>query len=139
MTAMIRTYNELKLLKTFESRYEYLKLNGIVGESIFGYDRYLNQLLYTSKRWRQIRKEIIIRDDGCNLGLKGYDIHGVVIVHHMNPITLEQIENDDPIIYNPNFLISSSDDTHKAIHYGVERLPSMICIERKPNDTIPWR
>lgn len=136
---MIRTYSELKKLKTFKERYQYLKLAGIVGESTFGYDRYLNQLLYNSPRWKKVRDLVIIRDEGCDLGDPDYEIKNMIIVHHMNPITIEDIENENPDIYNPEYLICTSDRTHKAIHYGDERLLPQLPIERRPGDTCPWK
>jgi hypothetical protein len=136
---MIRTYRELRSLKTFEERYQYLKLGGVVGESTFGYDRYLNQFLYRSKRWLNTRDKIILRDDGCDLGNRDREIHGKIIIHHMNPITLEDIESDRDDVYDPEFLICTSINTHNAIHYGDEsRLPKLP-IERRQNDTCPWR
>lgn len=136
---IIRTYSELKKLKTFKERYEYLKLAGKVGESTFGYDRYLNQLLYNSPRWKRVRRDIIIRDEGCDLGHPDYEIKDMIIVHHINPITIEDIENENEDIYNPENLICTTDRTHKAIHYGDERLLPQLPIERKPGDTCPWR
>lgn len=136
---MIRTYRELNRLETFEERYEYLRLNGIVGQSTFGYDRYLNQLLYTSDRWRRTRDGIIIRDNGCDLGVKDYEIYDKIIIHHMNPITIEDIEDDSELVFNPDFLISSSHNTHNAIHYGDKQLLRMGLVERKRYDTCPWR
>lgn len=136
---IIRTYSELKKLKTFKERYEYLKLAGKVGESTFGYDRYLNQLLYNSPRWKRVRRDIIIRDEGCDLGHPDYEIKDMIIVHHINPITIEDIENENEDVYNPENLICTTDRTHKAIHYGDERLLPQLPIERKPGDTCPWR
>lgn len=135
----IRNYTELSRLKTIEERFEYLKLSGRVGESTFGFDRYLNQMLYTSKRWRKVRDIVIIRDNGCDLGVEGYDIKHKIIIHHMNPITIEDIEQDRDWIFDPEYLISSSDMTHKAIHYGDENLLPKMPIERRPGDTCPWR
>jgi hypothetical protein len=136
---MIRTYRELNRLTTFMDRYRYLKLKGIIGETTFGFDRYLNQMLYTSKRWKETRDEIIIRDNGCDLGIEGYEIHGKILIHHMNPITIEDVEYDRDIIYDPEFLISTMVSTHNAIHYGDESLLPKLPIDRKPNDTCPWR
>lgn len=135
---MIRCYKNLSKLKTFMDRYMYLKLNGIVGETTFGFDRYLNQMLYTSKRWRKTRDEVIIRDNGCDLGIIGYEIHREILVHHMNSITIEDVENDCDRIYDPEFLISTTFNTHRAIHYGDEKLLPVVLVERKPNDTCPW-
>lgn len=139
LTMMIRTYRELKRLETFEERYNYLRLKGVVGDSTFGFDRYLNQMLYGSPRWKRTRDKIIIRDLGCDLGVKDYEIQGRIYVHHMNPITVEDVEFERDSMFDPEFLICSSFDTHLAIHYGDEsRLPKMP-IERRPNDTCPWR
>lgn len=139
MTKMIRTYSELRTYKTFIDRYNYLKLRGSVGIETFGYDRYLNQVLYRSRRWRRTRDGIILRDNGCDLGIEGYDIYDKIIIHHMNPLTIEDIENDVDEIYDPEFLISVSFNTHQAIHYGDESLLPKEPIERKPYDTCPWR
>lgn len=136
---MIRTYSELRTYKTFIDRYNYLKLRGSVGIETFGYDRYLNQVLYRSRRWRRTRDGIILRDNGCDLGVEGYDIYDKIIIHHMNPLTIEDIENDVDEIYDPEFLISVSFNTHQAIHYGDESLLPKEPIERKPYDTCPWR
>lgn len=139
MTKMIRTYSELRTYKTFIDRYNYLKLRGSVGMETFGYDRYLNQVLYRSRRWRRTRDGIILRDNGCDLGVEGYDIYDKIIIHHMNPLTIEDIEDDADEIYDPEFLISVSFNTHQAIHYGDESLLPKEPIERKPYDTCPWR
>ena len=139
MKNMTRCFSELKKINTFEERYKYLKLPGILGESTFGYDRYLNQYLYRSNKWKKTRDSIIIRDNACDLGLEGYDIYDKIIIHHMNPITLSDIENDRNIIYDPEFLIVTSITTHNAIHYGNElNLNKYNIIERKKNDTSPW-
>ena len=140
MSKLIRCYSELIRLKTFKERFEYLRLGGIVGESTFGFDRYLNQQLYTSTFWKKkIRNEIIIRDNGCDLGLEGYDIHDKIIVHHMNPLSIEDVLNVPDEIFNPEFLICVSQRTHNAIHYGDENLLPKGPIERRPNDTCPWK
>ena len=135
----IRTYSELIKLPTFEERYRYLRLYGVVGKDTFGFDRYLNQLFYTSELWRSVRDQVIIRDNGCDLGLEGYDIFDRIIVHHMNPITVEDLEKESDYLLNPEFLISTSFNTHNAIHYGDERLLMTAPIERSMNDTCPWR
>jgi len=135
-----RTYSELSKLKSFEDRYEYLKLDGSVGEETFGFDRYLNQALYSSKEWKQLKNKILIRDEGCDLGVQGNKINKKAIIHHMNPITKEQIENRDPEIFDPENLITVSHSTHNAIHYGdKELLVRQKPVERKQGDTIPWR
>lgn len=136
---MIRTYSELSKLKSFEERYNYLRLRGRVGDSTFGYDRYLNQILYTSQRWRKARDKVIIRDNGCDLGVDGYQINDMIIVHHMNPITVEDIEMGKPEVFDPEYLICVSDLTHKAIHYSDSNLLPQTPIERFKGDTCPWR
>ena len=136
---MFRTYKELRRLPTFKERYYYLRLTGIVGESTFGFDRYINQLFYKSKRWRRTRDGIIIRDNGCDLGIEGYEIHDRIIVHHMNPVTEKDIELDRDYIYDPDFLISNSPNTHTAIHFSDESLLPKLPIIRRKNDTCPWR
>lgn len=137
---MLRCYSDLVKLETFKERYEYLKLDGTVGIETFGFDRYLNQALYTSPRWRRVRNEIIIRDDGCDLGVDGYFIADCILVHHMNPLSIEDIEKERDSIFDPEFLICTSRLTHNAIHYGDEKLlPQTIFVERTPYDTCPWR
>lgn len=136
---MFRTYSELRRLKTFNARYEYLRLYGQVGQSTFGYDRYLNQLLYKSKRWKKSRDEVIIRDHGCDLGIMDYEIHDLIIVHHMNVLTLDDIEEDRDEIYDPEFLISTSSTTHNALHYSNDKLLQQLPMTRKRNDTCPWK
>lgn len=134
-----KTFTELSKLESFEARYEYLKLGSNVGEMTFGFDRYLNQLLYKSKIWAKVRDSVILRDEGWDLGLKGFlEIGGRVVVHHMNPITSEQIEYKDKDILDPEFLVCCSNSTHQAIHYGnISILPQKM-IERTSNDTSPW-
>jgi hypothetical protein len=139
LTMIIRTYRELIRLKTFEERYDYLKLSGVVGESTFGFDRYLNQLLYTSKRWRRTRNDIILRDNACDLGMEDYEVNDLIIIHHMNPITPEDIELDRDLLYDPDNLISSSKNTHRAIHFGDKSMLPKLPIERRMNDTCPWK
>jgi hypothetical protein len=134
-----RCYKELKRLTTFNDRYRYLKLSGVVGETTFGFDRYLNQLLYTSRRWKKIRDDIIIRDSACDLGMDGFEINDVILVHHINPITVEDIELERNIVYDPEFLICTSKLTHNAIHFGDESLLPKLPVQRRPNDTCPWR
>lgn len=136
---MIRCYRELRRLKTFEERYRYLKLGGKVGEITFGYDRILNQILYKSDRWLETRDDIIIRDNSCDLGVKGYDIHDRILIHHMNPITIEDIELERDEVFDPEFLICTRLNTHNAIHYGDESLLPRLPIERRRNDTCPWK
>ena len=134
-----RSYSELIAIPTFEERYRYLRLRGQVGRETFGHDRYLNQVLYTSKEWRLFRNEIIVRDDGLDLGCDGFDIFGRIIIHHINPITVEDVLNRDPKVFDPNNVISCSNNTHQAIHYGDESLLPLLPVERRPNDTCPWR
>lgn len=124
--------------QTFEERFDYLKLSGKVGETTFGYDRYLNQMLYNSQKWRRLRREIIIRDDGCDLALEGYVIPDKIIIHHINPITIPDVENDELWVYDPEFLVCVSTETHNAIHYGDEDAFPRPIIERYPGDTKLW-
>lgn len=136
----IRTYSELITLPTFEERYKYLKLNGIVSEETFGFDRYINQEFYQrSKEWKRIRDLVIIRDEGCDLGIEGREIRGKIIVHHMNPITKEDILTNSDFLLNPEYLICTLKSTHDAIHYGDENLLIKEPIIRTANDTCPWR
>lgn len=135
----MRTYRELSRLKTFDERFEYLKLNGFVGEETFGYDRYLNQLLYKSPEWRSLRRDIIIRDNGCDLGLEGYDIQGIIVVHHMNPISVDDLKYFSSDVINPEYLICVSVLTHKALHYSNKDLLPNLPIDRRPGDTCPWK
>lgn len=136
---VVRTYSELILLPTLEERFEYLKLDGKVGEELFGYARYLNQVFYHSERWKDAKSEVILRDGGYDLGVKGWKIVGNIYVHHMNPVTLEQLKADDPCLYDPENLISCSFKTHQAITYGSKALIPQPLIIRRPNDTCPWK
>lgn len=136
---MIRTYSELIKLPTFEERYRYLKLDGRVGEDTFGFDRYLNQLFYQSQKWKKIRDYVIIRDNGCDLGVEGYDIHDRLLIHHMNPISIEDILHESDFLLDPEYLITTVHNTHNAIHYGDESLLFTGPIERTPHDTCPWK
>lgn len=136
---MIRSYRELRRISTFEERFKYLRLRGNVGESTFGYDRYLNQMLYRSKEWKDIRYKVIERDQACDLGIAGYDIYHQILIHHMNPISIEDIEDGNPDIFDPNFLICTTYNTHRAIHFGDESLLPKPPIVRRPNDTTLWR
>lgn len=135
----IRTYSELITLPTFEERFRYLQLGGKVGEDTFGHDRYLNQMFYTSDEWRRIRRNVIVRDNGCDLGIQDREIHGLIIIHHMNPITIEDIINRSEFLLNPEYLISTVKNTHDAIHFSDERILITDPIERRPNDTCPWK
>lgn len=137
----IRTYSELIKLSTFEERFEYLKLDGVIGEDTFGFDRYLNQLFYISPEWRSLRKDIITRDLGCDLGISDREIlDNKILIHHMNPITKEDILNRTKFLLDPEYLITTIDNTHKAIHFGnADFLINQIPIIRSKNDTCPWR
>lgn len=136
----IRTYSELIKLETFEERYEYLKLGGRVGEDTFGFDRYLNQIFYKSDEWKSVRNYVITRDQGCDLGIPDREIRGnKILVHHMNPITKEDILNRSDILLNPEYLITTVKNTHDAIHYGDSELLYQGPVERTKNDTCPWR
>ena len=139
MRKIIRTYSELITLPTFEERFRYLKLGGKVGEDTFGFDRYLNQTFYRSAKWKEIRDYIIIRDNGCDLSMEGHDIHERILVHHMNPITKEDILRESEFLLNPEYLICTVKNTHDAIHYGDESLLITAPIERRKNDTCPWK
>ena len=135
----IRTYSELIVLPTFEERYEYLRLDGRVGEETFGFDRWLNQTFYKSEEWLSMRDKIIVRDNGCDLGIPGRDIYSRILIHHMNPITKEDILRRSDILLNPEYLICVTPNTHRAIHYGNSNLLMNDPIERRPNDTCPWK
>ena len=135
----IRCYSELIALPTFKERFEYLKLSGKVGMDTFGHDRYLNQILYRSPEWKRFRNRIIIRDNGCDLGVEGRDIVGKIIIHHINPITVEDVLNRNPMIFDEENVISTQHITHNAIHYGDEDLLMKDPIERTANDTCPWK
>lgn len=135
----LRTYSELSQLPTFRERFEYLKLDGTIGEDTFGFDRYLNQIFYKSKEWAAVRREVIIRDNGCDLGLDGYEIRGKILIHHMNPIRQQDILRRSELLLNPEYLITTVLSTHNAIHYGDENLLPVLPQERSRNDTCPWR
>lgn len=135
----IRTYSELITLPTFEERYRYLKLGSKIGDETFGFDRYLNQLFYRSQKWRSIRDQVIIRDNGCDLGIEGHEIYGKIIIHHMNPITFDDIAKESAFLLDPEYLISTIHNTHNAIHYGDEKLLITSPVMRSKNDTCPWR
>lgn len=138
-TMTIRTYSELSALSTFQERYQYLKLTGAVGAETFGAERYLNQTFYQSQQWKRIRDEVIIRDNGCDLGVEGYEIYGRVIIHHLNPIRQEDILTHSNLLLNPEYLICTTHATHNAIHYGDESLLVLAPTERSKNDTCPWK
>ena len=135
----IRTYSELILLPTFDERYQYLRLSGTVGEETFGFDRYLNQMFYKSKEWKRIRNEVIIRDNGCDLGVLGREIYGKILIHHMNPIRKDDILRRSEYLLDPEYLICTVKNTHDAIHYGDEGLLIRMPKARTKNDTCPWR
>lgn len=139
MVMKIRTYSELRQLDTFEERFDYLKLDGVVGLDTFGSDRIFNQKFYKSSEWRRLRNEIILRDNGCDLGMEDFEIHGKIIIHHMNPITIYDINQNIEDVLNPEYLICVSHNTHNAIHYGDKDLLSIKPNERLPGDTCPWR
>lgn len=134
----IRSYSELRRLETFEDRYRYLQLRGQVGDPTFDFDRYVNQAFYRSRQWRSIRWNVIHRDNACDLGIEGYDIHSGLYIHHMNPMTVDDISSGDPRILDPEFLITVTHKTHNAIHYGTEQSLPRQLVERKPGDTKLW-
>jgi hypothetical protein len=135
---MIRSYTELRRLHTFEERYHYLSLRGVVGQSTFGFDRHMNQKFYTSREWKQVREEVIVRDNGCDLGIEGYEIHSRLLIHHMNPMVVNDIVHGNDDILDPKFLITTTHRTHNAIHYGDERLLPQPLAVRRPGDTKLW-
>lgn len=136
---IIRTYSELVLLSSFEDRYQYLQLNGVIGEETFGFDRYMNQNFYRSKEWGFIRDQVIIRDNGCDLGVTGYEIHGRILIHHLNPISRKDLETRSSFLLDPEFLITTTHNTHNAITYGNEKLLVKPPVQRSRNDTCPWK
>lgn len=135
----MRTYSELILLPTFEERFQYLKLGGTVGQITFGYERYLNQLLYGSDEWKRCRRKVIIRDLGCDLACEGYELQDKILIHHMNPITVDDILQRNPRVFDLENLICTSHNTHNAIHYGDENLLLRAPIVRTKNDMCPWK
>ena len=136
---IIKTYSELIAFPTYEERFRYLQLKGAVGKDTFGYDRYLNQILYNSQEWKRFRDKIIIRDNGCDLACEGYDIHGRILVHHINPIRVDDVVNRNPIVFDPENVVCVTHNTHNAIHYGDESLLILAPVERTKNDTCPWK
>jgi len=134
----IRCYSELQKLPTFEQRYQYLALRGEVGRSTFGFDRWVNQQFYRSRQWRRIRHHIILRDEACDLGIEGYEINNSPVIHHMNPMGVDEIVHGDEGILDPEFLITTTHDTHNAIHYGDESLLPRKHVDRSPGDTQLW-
>lgn len=139
MTPDVKRYSELITFKTFEERFEYLRLKGVVGNETFGFDRYFNQKFYRSSEWKRLRDQIIVRDNGCDLGIDGYEIHGPIVIHHLNPILLKDIIHQSDFLLNPEFLICTTHETHNAIHYGDDNLIIKPPIERTSNDTCPWK
>lgn len=135
----IKRYSELILLPTFEERYKYLQLNGTIGDETFGFDRYINQMFYRSQEWKQVRDYVIVRDNGCDLGIEGHEIRGKILIHHMNPIGIKDIQQVNKILLDPEYLITTMLSTHNAIHYGDESLLVTDPIERSKNDTCPWK
>lgn len=136
---MIRTYTDLIAIPTFVERFEYLKLMGSVGADTFGYDRYLNQIFYTTREWRHLRDQVILRDMGRDLAMEGYEIHGKIYIHHLNPISKDDIIERSEYLMNPEFLVCTSFETHNAIHYGNADNLRSVPIERRTNDTCPWK
>lgn len=134
----IRTYSELRMLDSFKDRFDYLRLEGQVGSSTFGFDRYINQSFYRSAQWKHIRNAIIVRDEGCDLGVSGYEIYDKILIHHMNPMTPDQLQEGDTDVLNPEYLITVSLRTHNAIHFGDESQLAHGPIERRPGDTSSW-
>ncbi len=139
MKTIIRTYSELITLPTFMERYKYLRIGGTVGADTFGFDRYLNQAFYKSEEWKSIRRHVIIRDCGCDLGIEGREIHERILIHHINPISEEDILDRSDLLLNPEYLISTSHRTHNAIHYGDDSILIDMPLERRKNDTCPWK
>lgn len=135
---MIRNFSELRRIDNFEDRFRYLKLRGEVGRSTFGFDRYLNQRFYSSTQWKQIRDQVIARDEGRDLGLEGYEIYEKIIIHHMNPMSVDDLESGLDHILDPEFLITTTHRTHNAIHYGDENLLQKPLVDRRPGDTLLW-
>ena len=136
---MNRCYSELIQLPTFKERYEYLRLGGLVGQDTFGFDRYLNQKFYRSPEWKHVRRDVIIRDEGRDLAMEGYELGNNIFVHHMNPISVQDLENVSDWVFNPEFLVCVSKQTHDAIHFGDASLLPKLPVERTPNDMCPWK
>lgn len=134
-----RTYSGLRFLATLEERFEYLSLKGTVGAETFGHERYINQKFYRSSEWQRIRQQVIVRDDGCDLGVPGYDIEERIIIHHIQPMTARDIKLGNRLVLDPDNLICTTHDTHNAIHYGDKSLLPRELVERRPGDTLPWR
>lgn len=137
--ATIKTYTELLTMSSFEERYKYLRLHGQIGKETFGFDRCLNQRFYHSQEWKSIRDFVIVRDNGCDLGVAGYEIYGKIVIHHLNPISIDDLASMNNYLLDPDYLICTSMDTHNAIHYGDDCLAAQAPIERTINDTCPWK
>lgn len=135
---IIRNFRELRRLDTFDERFDYLSLKGQVGSSTFGFDRYINQQFYTSTQWRQVRDRVITRDYGLDLGIEGHEIYGKILIHHMNPMTVEDLEHGNEDVLDPNYLITTCQATHNAIHYGDRNQLPKSLVERRPGDTKLW-
>lgn len=133
-----RRYSELRRIETFEDRFRYLSLAGQVGEATFGFDRWINQTFYRSREWKLVREQVIVRDNGCDLGIDGYEIHSRLLIHHMNPLTQDQIRHGDDSIIDPQYLITTTHQTHNAIHYGDESLLPRPFVPRRRGDTKLW-
>lgn len=138
MAGKIRCYSELNDIREFSGRYAYLRLKASVGISTFGFDRYINQKFYTSAQWRHVRDLVIVRDNGCDLGIEGRDLYDRIVIHHMNPMTIDEINSGSESILDPEYLISVSHNTHNAIHYGDESLLVGLPVTRRPGDTKLW-
>ncbi len=134
----VRRYSELRRFDSFDDRYDYLNLKGVVGEKTFGFDRWINQQFYSSREWRRTRQDVILRDSGCDLGILGFEIQVDLLVHHMNPITREDIESGADLILDPEFLITTTKNTHNAIHFGDRRFRPRVVLSRQPGDTKLW-
>jgi hypothetical protein len=134
----IKSYSELRRFDTFDERFEYLKLNGQVGQSTFGFDRHINQRFYMSYEWKYAREQVILRDNGCDLGIPGYEINVEILIHHMNPMNVDDILHGEEWIFDPDFLITTTKNTHNAIHYGAENPYPRVVVARNPNDTKLW-
>lgn len=135
---MIRSYSDLRRLTTYDERFEYLRLGGGVGRATFGMDRYINQLFYSSPEWNDVRQRVILRDNGCDLGVPGYEIHHKILIHHLNPMTVEDIRHGETWILNQEYLITTTHKTHNAIHYGTPSPYPKVVLQRSPGDTKPW-
>jgi hypothetical protein len=135
---MTKTYSELRWLTTFDERFQYLLLGGQVGRSTFGFDRYINQKFYASRQWKTARDQVIVRDNGCDLGVPGYEIHTGILIHHINPVSVDDILHGEDWIFNPEYLITTTHNTHNAIHYGTDKLIPKTVVARSPGDTKLW-